>query len=317
MDPILNNLFYNIQQSTSFRNIRVLYDYIRQHHPNIDKPSVENWLRGQLTHLVFKPIRKKYNRNPIVSKHIDHLWNIDLVELAYPENNENYKYLLTVIDNLSKYAWVKRFTNKKAETVVNALQEIIEESGRKPTIIGSDFGAEFTNRRFKQWITTNNIVHYIMYSPSKATIVERFNQTLKNLLYKYLFYYQTRTFIDVLDQIVNNYNHTVHSATKYRPVDVDQTNQRRVYQNLYKYRYKLLEKQKFNVGDHVLIPDYVGRDPTKMSRKFLRPKYKSEVYVVHKVYKTSPRFKYVVREVRSGHIVNSSFYDSQLIKTNL
>ena len=60
-----------------------------------------------------------------------------------------YKFLLTVIDNLSKYAWVKMFKNKKAETVLKGLREIIGESNRQPTIIGTDFGSEFMNNRFR------------------------------------------------------------------------------------------------------------------------------------------------------------------------
>ena len=135
-----------------------------------------------------------------------------------------------------------------------------------------------------------------MYNQNKATLVERFNQTLKYLLYKYLYYNNTHRFVDVLDQIVHNYNQTVHSRTLFRPVDVNYANQRRVYQNLYKYRYKVLEEQKLREGDHVLVPYYVGRDPTKMTRRFLRPKYKPEIHIVHKVYKTSPRFKYVIRD---------------------
>ena len=60
--------------------------------------------------------------------------------------NKGYRYLLRVIDIYSKYAWVVVLKLKKGITITEALQEILNESGRKPNKIWVDYGSEFYNR---------------------------------------------------------------------------------------------------------------------------------------------------------------------------
>ena len=56
--------------------------------------------------------------------------------------NNGFKYILTVIDVLSKYAWVEPIKTKTGENLVKVLEKILRK-GRKP-----DKGIEFTNRLF-------------------------------------------------------------------------------------------------------------------------------------------------------------------------
>lgn len=320
MDEILNNLlenyYYNIDETPSYRNIDVLHNELRQQHPNIKRDQLKTWYESQLTPLVYKPLRHKYLKNPIVSKTIDHLWNADLVEIALPQYNDGYRYLLTVVDNLSKYGWLRKLKDKKQASIVREFNNILEESGRIPELLGTDYGSEFISNSFKELLRQKDIRIYYMEAPFKATLVERLNGTLKEIIKRYLFRHDTNKFIDIVDKVIYNYNHTIHSRTKFKPIDVNVNNQRLVYQNLYRSRYKELEKQKFYVGDRVLIPDYIHRDPTKMKFKFRKLRYKPEIYTIHEVLFTSPRYKYVVSEP-DGKLIRNSFYSSQLVKTNI
>lgn len=319
MDPLLNlyhNYYHNIPERPSFRRPDILYQTLKPLNQNVTHKNLREWYKTQKTYLVYKTLRRKYYKNPIVSKTIDHIWNIDLIELAMPNENDGYKFFLTLIDNLSKYAWLRRLTNKRRQTVLAALRDVIETSGRKPQIIGCDYGPEFNNNIFKNYCHQEKIRLYMLYAPDKATLVERFNQTLKFLIYRYLYDNDTSRFIDAVDQIVDNYNHTVHSRTKFRPIDVNIYNQRKVFRNLYRNRYVVQEKQKFFVGDRVLIPYYIDLDPTKMTARFRRLKYKEFVYTVSKVMYRSPRYKYLVQNNR-GQLVRNSFYADQLVKANL
>ena len=54
--------------------------------------------------------------------------------------NKNIKYLLCVIDVLTKYEWVKPLNNKKVKTVLNTFIEIVNESNRKPNELLVDQG---------------------------------------------------------------------------------------------------------------------------------------------------------------------------------
>ena len=59
---------------------------------------------------------------------------MDLVDLqTLAKYNKGYKYLLTVIDVLSKYAWVEPLKSKSATTLVEALERLWTRLGpRQP-----------------------------------------------------------------------------------------------------------------------------------------------------------------------------------------
>ena len=48
------------------------------------------------------------------------------------------------------------------------------------------------------------------FKEGKAIVIERFNRTLKNIIWKYFTANNTRFFLDALDQMVKNYNDKVH-----------------------------------------------------------------------------------------------------------
>ena len=65
--------------------------------------------------------------------------------------NKRIKYLLCVIDLLSKYAWVIHLKDKKGVSIVNAFRKILDISTRKPNKIWFDQGSEFYNNYFKDF----------------------------------------------------------------------------------------------------------------------------------------------------------------------
>ena len=66
--------------------------------------------------------------------------------------------MLNIIDVFSKFAWSKPLKDKTGLTVLNALKEIIKNSGKKPAHIWVDKGKEFYNKHFDEWLKENNIV---------------------------------------------------------------------------------------------------------------------------------------------------------------
>ena len=62
--------------------------------------------------------------------------------------NKGTRFLLCFIDIFSKYAWVVPLKSKKGKTIVNAFQEILDNSRTKPNKIWVDKGSEFYNSFF-------------------------------------------------------------------------------------------------------------------------------------------------------------------------
>ena len=64
---------------------------------------------------------------------------------------------------------------------------------------------------------------YLTHNKRKSAVAERFIRTLQNKIYKYIKSKSKNLYIDQLDDLVNEYNNTYHSATKMKPADVKST----------------------------------------------------------------------------------------------
>ena len=204
----------------------------------------------------------------------DDQWAADLIETQnIAKENQGIRYLLTVIDILSKYAWVQPLKDKKGPTVVKAFSKILEE-GRKPLKLQTDKGKEFYNKDMTQWLKENNIVHFSTGGDAKAAVVERFNRTLKERLYRYFTAANTLQFTDILQDLVEGHNVSEHSSIQMAPKAVTDQNSPQVWKTLYgkppKKRKPTLKK-----GDMVRL--------NKIHRPFEKeylPGWTEEVFIV-------------------------------------
>ena len=103
---------------------------------------------------------------------------------AFAAANNGYRYMLNVIDVLSKYAWSVPLKDKTALSTLNAFKEIVNKSNRRPSKIWCDKGKEFYNKFMDEWLTENSITRYSTYSEHKSCIIERYNRTLKTKMFK-------------------------------------------------------------------------------------------------------------------------------------
>ena len=149
----------------------------------------------------------------------------------------------------SKYAWVAPIKDKKGTAIVNAFKKIISKE-RKPNKISVDQGSEFYNNSFKKFLKINNIEMYSTYNEGKSVVAERFIRTLKNKIFKHMAAISKNVYFDVLDDIVDRYNNTVHRTIKMKPIDDTDDS----YAEYNEYPSK--KDPKFKVGDHVRISKY-------------------------------------------------------------
>ena len=61
---------------------------------------------------------------------------------------------------------------------------------------------------------------YSTYNESNSIIAERFIRTLNKNFFKHMTTISKNVYIDVLNDIVNSYNNTVHKTIKMKPTDV-------------------------------------------------------------------------------------------------
>ena len=144
----------------------------------------------------------------------------DLIEVQpLAQYNKGIRYLLTVIDVLSKYAWVRPLKNKTGPSVVEALETIVDE-GRKAVRLQTDKGKEFYNKGVQDWFKEQGIKHFSTKGDAKASVVERFNRTIKQRLYRYFTAANTLEFDSHLQALVDGYNATPHRSIGMAPKQV-------------------------------------------------------------------------------------------------
>ena len=91
---------------------------------------------------------------------------------------------------------------------------------------------------------------YSTYSEGESVVAERFIRTLKNKLFKHKTTVSKNVYFDVLDDIVNKYNNTVHRTIKLKPTDVTSD-------SCAEYNEDSNDKDpKFKVGNRVRILKY-------------------------------------------------------------
>ena len=136
--------------------------------------------------------------------------------------------------------------DKKGIIIVNAFQKIISQ-GRKPNKICVDQGVEFYNNLFKRFLKINSIEMYSTYNEGKYVVAEKFIRTLKNKIFKHMTTVSKNIYFNVVDDIVNKYNNTVHRSIKMKPIDFTSD-------SYAEYNEDSDEKDpEFKVGDHVRI----------------------------------------------------------------
>ena len=142
-----------------------------------------NQNKKEIVKEIFSPVIKKFQRIQIQTHYKDECWSIDLIDRSsLSKYNKNYKFIFTIIDNHTKYAWAIPLKDKSGKSTTTALKGLIEKEKRKPHKIWSDRGKEFYNTTFLDFLKQNEIQIYSTNSDLKAVFVERFNRTLVDLI---------------------------------------------------------------------------------------------------------------------------------------
>ena len=102
-------------------------------------------LESSLGYTLHKPTRRHFRTLPVLVYAMDDQWVADLIEVGnIARANRGYRYLLTVVDVLSKYAWVEPVKSKTGKAVTAAFEKILRRSdGRTPRRLQTDDGKEF------------------------------------------------------------------------------------------------------------------------------------------------------------------------------
>jgi transposase InsO family protein len=101
------------------------------------------------------------------------------ITLATPSGN---KYFLLLVDDLSRYMWLRLLSSKdQASSVIKNFHAAVEvETGKKMKVMRTDHGGEFTSVEFSQYCAEHDVQCQLTapYSPQQNRVVERRNQSI-------------------------------------------------------------------------------------------------------------------------------------------
>lgn len=208
--------------------------------------------------------------------------------------------------------------NKHHDSIIDGFKKIFK-SGRKPKEVRSDPGSEWKNRWVNAFLGEQGVVHYVTHNITHANYAERVIRTLKSLMYRYSTHQRTYQYLNVLQDIVKNYNSRSHNALNGKaPMTITKENEAMVWKHLYVdtlkrnhvKKKKTMKPFKFKIGDVVRL--------SSTRRTFQRDyeqKWTEEVFTIERRYLRQGIAIYKVVDY-DGDPIKGSFYASELQKVN-
>ena len=211
-------------------------------------------LAHELGYTLHKPTRRRFPTLRVLVFGPDEQWAADLVDVQkLKKHNKGVNHLLTIVDVFSKYAWVVPMKQKTGPQTAVALTSLFKSSKRSPQKLQTDDGKEFYNKHVAKALKENDVRHFSTAGDAKASVVERFNRTFKERLYRYMTTYNTPSYLSSLPALVEGYNASFHRSIGMGPKEVDDDNARRVWDKLYGEKKKKKKQPFLEVGDKVRL----------------------------------------------------------------
>jgi hypothetical protein len=306
--PSLKKIYHDVKHPASFGSLSSVHRHLKDKYT---KKELQDFLRGEESYTLHFPVRRRLKRDFIFVTNIDEVWGVDLIDFKnIKQYNDGITFVLVAIDILSKFCFVRCLPNKKSNTVRSALLDIFTSTGRKPLKCFVDKGTEFYSKESIDAFKREGIDFYSTENADiKCSPAERMIYTLKLKLNRYFTHSGSYRYVDVIQDIVRNYNNSYHTSIHATPASVTEHNFLHVWRKLYSSKLKRTEqpKPKLSVGDRVRISreNHVFKKGT--SRQWSR-----EIFIISNILNRRPHL-YVIRDLQDENIIGR-FYSHELQK---
>ena len=211
----LEKNYDNVNHPISFLSPQKIYVYYKKKIPLKTIKSITAKYEG---YTLLKPEKKTNIHTPTLSFYVGDLIQADLFYVdRLAEYNKGVKYILSCICVHSKFAYLETMITKSAQETKEKLSLIIERMPKKPNAFAFDLGKEFKNEIVENFLKNLSIKTFFTLAENKCAVVEKFQRTFQKSLYTYLVEKETFIYIDVLEDLLNNYNNTIHTTIKMTP----------------------------------------------------------------------------------------------------
>jgi transposase InsO family protein len=273
--------------------------------------ETKKWLASQRVYSLHKPIRRKFPTRRTRTSHFAAQYQADLNDMiAYSSVNKGFQYILTVVDVFSRYAWAQPLKQKTGKNLVAAFKKIFS-TAPAPNYLQTDRGKEFENSVFQSFLRSHNVTFFTVTSQVKASLVERFNRTLKTRMFRYFTHQGSYKWVDVLPHLIKSYNSSEHRSLPKGMTPMAAAlphNHERVWTHQEKSSSR--QRKLFSVGDEVRISKHKGT-----FEKGYLPNWSEEIFTIAKIDERFHPPMYVITD-EQGEEVKGKFYAPELQKVS-
>ena len=322
-EDYIRKIWTNPDHPAAFAGSQKVYQIVRKEGKyKIGHGTIKKILSKEEAYAVQRPTRQNFPRSRVLVSGLNAQFDGDLASMEnVAQYNSGIKFLLVLIDIFSRFLIVKPLKDKKSATVANALKSIFQNGDRKPRVIRFDQGGEFKSE-VKRYLNKIGIhVFYTQNSRIKSNYAERVIRTIKSKIYGYFMQKQTYKYIDVLQKIVDSYNHTPHqSLGGATPASVNKNNESEIRyiqylvrknnnkQSMMKKIKKIKKFFEFKIGDLVRISHL-----KRTFEKGYQEKWTVEYFKIADRFKRGNQDLYKLTDIL-GDPIKGTFYRYELQK---
>lgn len=289
--------------------------------------AIEKWLSSVHAYTLHRESKRPRKRNPYFIYKLRQQVQMDLVDFNtwgknnLPDHNDGYRFIITAIDSFSRKGWIAKIKSKGANDALDGIKAILhkmetEDPFLLPKSIYADQGGELKNRVLDAYLQSKNIRIYYAVSDVKAAIVERWNKTLQELVYKHLSEKETFRWIDIIDGYVDTYNKRGHRSLQYMsPNQAEEVgNQTRVL-GIHEERYAAATQSKrlpkYKVDDIVRV-----RLKRNIFQRGYHERFSPDLFKIISINTRLPQPMYKVENLSTAKQPSNTYYFEQLQPVN-
>jgi hypothetical protein len=230
-----------------FGSLKDTWTDVKNKYTDIKYAQVKEWYQKNVDYNVIQRGENSYVANAPREQ-----YQLDIFFMNI-NKNDKYKIGVAAIDVFTKHATAVALTNKRPETLLEALKRVLDMLGGKPHILMSDEEGSLQSKLVMDYLRKEGIIYVI--NRNHTPYVERFIRTFRNLIGRRLQKRPTEHWYDLLFEVLLIYNRKmVNRITGLTPNDAEKT-ENQIYAKLNMESHAKHEKdhKEIKVGDRVKI----------------------------------------------------------------
>ena len=331
---ILEGVYLNPRNPGGFSGQSKLHKEACRLRPDISINDVKKFLESQESHTRHGLVPRKYLKRPVAIKGPGHLLSSDLADMSNESRkyNNNFRYLLFIIDCFSRKLSVIPLEDKRGLTVARELDKYLTSSQYNYKLLWVDQGGEFFGSHTIKICQKHGVKLYHVFNRRyKACYAERAIRSIKQKLYKILTHFNTNNFMKYLPDVVTGYNQSPHRGLMGLTPN-------KVHEMTDPHKIRSLGNKQFfqklkNYGSHIKHPNsrlnFSQRDilsegtyvrlllnaSEHIFTKSYKPIYTIEIFRIDRVIKEIP-VHYLLKDLL-GEIIKGIVYRNEIVPVSL